>query len=149
MDVSITITGNLGTEVDYKATENFSRASFRMACTPRLRRGDTWIDGYTTWMNVECTNRLADNVRDSLSKGDPVIVFGKLRTRVWESEGARHEKLVVEASAIGHDLGRGTSAFTRVAFARQPDDAAQAGDQNADGDDRIADHEREPVAVPA
>ena len=81
MDAYITVSGNLGTDVEHRATDNYSRASFRLASTPRIRRGDDWIDGHTTWVNIECTNRLADNARDSLAKGDPVVVFGRLRTR--------------------------------------------------------------------
>ena len=136
MDAFITVSGNLGTDIDYRATDTFSRASFRMACTPRIRRGDDWVDGHTTWVNIECGNRLADNARDSLSKGDPVVVFGKLRTKVWESEGTRHERMVIEATSIGHDLTRGTSEFTRVLSARQPDDTAETGDAIADGSPR-------------
>lgn len=131
MDAYITVSGNLGTDVEHRATDNYSRASFRLASTPRIRRGDDWIDGHTTWVNIECTNRLADNARDSLAKGDPVVVFGRLRTKVWESEGTKHERMVIEASSIGHDLSRGTSAFTRIAWARQPEEADPGRD---DGD---------------
>ena len=128
MDAYITVSGNLGTDVEHRATDNYSRASFRLASTPRIRRGDDWIDGHTTWVNIECTNRLADNARDSLAKGDPVVVFGRLRTKVWESEGTKHERMVIEASSIGHDLSRGTSKFTRNPVridADEDDDAEQ------------------------
>ncbi|NLA29583.1 MAG: single-stranded DNA-binding protein [Propionibacterium sp.] len=133
MDAFITVSGNLGTDVDYRATDTFSRASFRIASTPRIRRADEWVDGHTTWVNVECGNRLADNARDSLVKGDPVVVFGRLRTKIWESGGTKHERMVIEASSIGHDLTRGTSQFTRSLSARQTDDPVQAGDGMADG----------------
>ena len=42
-----------------------------------------------------------------------MVVTGRLRTRVWESQGTKHERMVIEASSIGHDLSRGTSRFTR------------------------------------
>ncbi|MGB3955500.1 MAG: single-stranded DNA-binding protein [Brooklawnia sp.] len=113
MDATITVTGNLGTDVEYHQGDGFSKANFRMASTPRLRRGQEWVDGYTTWLNVECSNRIADNVRDSLAKGDPVVVCGRLRTRVWEAQGTKHERMVIEAHSIGHDLSRGTTQFLR------------------------------------
>lgn len=121
MEAHITVTGNLGTDVEFRAFETFSRASFRLACTPRIRRGNAWTDGTTTWINIECANRIAENAHESLAKGDPVIVTGRLRTRVWESDGAKHEKLVVEATSIGHDLGRGTSQFTKAAPVERAD----------------------------
>ncbi len=118
MDAHITVSGNLGTEVEHRSGDGYSRASFRLASTPRLRRGQEWVDGHTTWVTVECSNRVADNARDSLAKGDPVVVFGKLRTHIWVTEGVRNERLVVEASSLGHDLSRGTSQFTRTPVAR-------------------------------
>ena len=102
-----------------------------LASTPRIRRGDDWIDGHTTWVNIECSNRLADNARDSLAKGDPVVVFGRLRTKVWESEGTKHERMVIVASSIGHDLSRGSTAFPRFAWPRQREEADPERD---DGD---------------
>ena len=128
MDAIITVSGNLGADVEFHKGDGFSKASFRIACTPRLRRGQDWVDGHTTWLNIECSNRIADNVRDSLTKGDPVVVTGRLRTRVWESQGTKHERMVIEASSIGHDLSRGTSKFTRNLVrldADEDDDAEQ------------------------
>lgn len=128
MDAIITVSGNLGTEVEFRAFDGFSRANFRMACTPRIRRGNDWIDGHTTWINVECANRIAENARDSLTKGDPVVVSGRLRTRIWEAEGTKHERMVVEASSIGHDLARGTTQFVKS----QPVERAEAEQPMAD-----------------
>ena len=113
MDALITVSGNLGTEVEYRAGDGWSIASFRLACTPRLRRNNTWVDGNTTWLSIEGYNRLADNLRDSLAKGDPVVVTGRLRTKSWQSEGTRHERVVIAAESIGHDLSRGTTRFTK------------------------------------
>lgn len=136
MDAFITVSGNLGTEVDHRSGDGYSRASFRLACTPRLRRGQEWVDGHTTWITVECSNRTADNARDSLAKGDPVVVAGRLRTHVWVTDGERYERLVVEASSIGHDMSRGTSQFCRTPLAREVvvDQQAQA---EADEDEEV------------
>jgi single-stranded DNA-binding protein len=55
------------------------------------------------------------NVLESLKRGDPVMVFGKLRTQEWVKDDQRHSRFVVEATAIGHDLSRGVAAFTKRA----------------------------------
>lgn len=144
MDAIITVSGNLGTDVDYRNTQGYSWANFRLACTPRIRRGDEWVDGHTTWVNVDCGGRIADNVRDSLVKGDPVVVTGRLRTKVWESEGTRHERVVIEANCLGHDLSRGVSQFNRTPLgpATQATGQDEAGG-STEGDDDLA--ESQPV----
>ncbi|MDR1212705.1 MAG: single-stranded DNA-binding protein [Propionibacteriaceae bacterium] len=116
MDISITLTGRLGGEVDLKTTRSgVPMASFRLGSTPRIRRDDAWTDGLTTWISVVCYRALAENAAQSLSKGDPVMVEGRLRTSAWtDPQGDRHERLVVEASAIGHDLSWGTSLYRRA-----------------------------------
>jgi len=109
------MTGYVGSEIEYRQVrEDLVFASFRLACTPRLRRGGEWSDGETTWIGVTCSRTLADNVRDSIAKGDPVVVVGKLRTSRWkDDQGVPRERLVLEAQVVGHDLSRGVTAFTK------------------------------------
>ncbi|HET7724282.1 MAG TPA: single-stranded DNA-binding protein [Propionibacteriaceae bacterium] len=116
MEMAVTMTGNVGSEVEHRVTRTgLATASFRMACTPRVYKDGEWHDQATTWIGVECFRGLADNVASSLGKGEPVVVQGRLRTRSWtDTNGALHERLVIEATTIGHDLNRGTSAFRRV-----------------------------------
>ena len=85
-----------------------------MASTPRYRKNSDWVDGNTTWLTVTCWRNLAEHAARSIRKGDPVIVIGKLRTNVWKGEEAVVERLILEATTIGHDLSRGTSVFSRV-----------------------------------
>lgn len=101
MEAQVHITGYAGTEVEARGNGNVS--AFRLACTPRIRTKGGWSDGNTTWIEVACFRTL----------GDPVLVVGKLRTNVWEKDGQTHERLVLEADTVGHDLNRGTSAFRR------------------------------------
>ena len=83
------------------------------SCTPRVRTKGEWGDGNTTWIEVSCFRALAEHVASSIRKGDPVVVIGRLRTNAWEKDGQSHERLVLEAETIGHDLNRGTAAFRR------------------------------------
>ncbi|MEL4357013.1 MULTISPECIES: single-stranded DNA-binding protein [unclassified Luteococcus] len=113
-DALITLTGNVGTDVEFTQGEGWQLARFRLACTPRRLREGAWVDTETTWIGITAWGRTAENMKTSLSKGDPVLVTGKLRTNAWiDKEGIRHERLVVEATALGHDLTRGRSEFTR------------------------------------
>lgn len=114
MDINVSLSGNVGTAVDYTSGDGYSFASFRLATTPRVRRNAEWSDGETTWITVEVSNRTADNARASINKGDPVLVIGRLRTKRWQGrDGEQRERLVLTALALGHDLSRGTSQFNR------------------------------------
>lgn len=114
-DTFVTIQGWVGSEVTHRETSQGNVATIRVASTPRIRkRGGEWVDGETTWYSVTCWRSLADNVRDSVRKGDAVIVHGRFRADVWErADGERSTSYVVDAIVVGHDLTRGKSSFVR------------------------------------
>ena len=115
-DCTITVRGWLGGDVDLRRAGDVPVASFRLACTPRRfnRRTETWSDGATQWYTVTCWRSLADNVAHSLRRGDPVVVQGRLDMRKYvNSQGIEVEAMEIDATAVGHDLARGTSQFTR------------------------------------
>jgi single-strand DNA-binding protein len=111
----VTFQGWVGNDVVYRETKDGPVANLRVGSTPRIRkRGGTWADGSTTWFSVSCWRSLADNVRESVKKGDPVVVHGRMRADVWErQDGQLSTTYVVDAQYVGHDLTRGTSAFLR------------------------------------
>ncbi|MCC9306323.1 single-stranded DNA-binding protein [Kitasatospora sp. RB6PN24] len=110
----VTMIGNVASPVQYGQTAGgIPMANFRLASTERRydRGRAEWVDGDTLWVTVLAWRGLASNVVSSLGKGDPVVVSGRLRVREWEDEGKRRSVVEIDARAIGHDLGRGTSAF--------------------------------------
>lgn len=146
MDAQVNLTGWVGGPVESRPTRNgTASASFRLGSTPRIRRNGEWVDGETTWLTVTCFRSLAENVATSLGKGDPVVVAGKLRTQSWTKDGERHERLVLEAVTIGHDLTKGTSAFSRserTASDDPSDLAAEVGELIASVESTARDGER-------
>lgn len=113
-DTFVTFHGWVGNEVTHRDPNGVSVANFRVASTPRIKKKGEWRDGDTTWYSVSAWRGLADNIRDSVKKGDAVLVHGRLRSETWKREdGQMSSTLVVEASFVGHDLSRGTSVFTR------------------------------------
>ena len=116
-DSTITIRGWLGADVTQRQVGDVSVASFRLACTPRKynRRTDTWSDGLTQWYTVTAWRALADNCAASLRRGDPVVVHGRLETRTFvNANNVEVLSFEIDAVHVGHDLSRGTSAFTRT-----------------------------------
>ena len=125
-DTFVTFHGWVGGEVAYRSPKGVGVANFRIATTPRLKRNGDWIDGETTWYSVTAWRTLAENIRDSVRKGDAVIVHGRLRSDSWKREdGQVSTSLVVDASFVGHDLTRGTSTFTRSARPERADGDTQ------------------------
>lgn len=112
----VTFQGWVGNEVVHRETPQGNVANFRVGSTPRIRkRNGDWVDGPTSWFSVTCWRTLADHVRDSVRKGEPVLVHGRLRADVWEREdGQSSVTYVVEASYVGHDLTRGTAVFVKA-----------------------------------
>ncbi len=88
----------------------------RVGTTPRYRDGATgeWRDAETSYYNVSCWSRLADHVRASLRKGDPVIVKGRFRTSSFEDKnGQLRTSIEITADTVGHDLSRGPANYMR------------------------------------
>ena len=141
MDAQIWMTGNVGSEVEYRQVrDDLAFASFRLACTPRTRKAGDWVDGETTWIAVSCSRSLAEHVKSSVGKGDPVIVVGRLRTTRWtDAQGVDQERMIIEATSIGHDLTRGTAAFRKairpVVEEVSVSDLVAATEAQADADD--------------
>jgi single-strand DNA-binding protein len=120
-DVTICVTGNVVNPVELRFTKAGEPvASFRIAAgTRRFDRGaERWIDGDTHYFTVSCWRGLAHNVVQSVTKGMPVIVQGRLRSREVERPCEGHAHVVryldIEAYSVGPDLSRGTAVFTRV-----------------------------------
>ncbi|MBB2924924.1 single-stranded DNA-binding protein [Cellulomonas cellasea] len=112
--------------------------TFRMASTRRWfdRERGTWVDGRTEWFTVKAWRGAARNVAESLRKGDPVLVHGRLSTDEWSTaDGEPRTSLVLDAIAIGPDLAFGTARYMRTIHSSTADPAADsAGDEARDGD---------------
>jgi len=116
-EIQVTVRGNVTSEPrQVRFDDGNTVTSFRLASNARRYDARTreWIDAGTTFVNVNCRRGMAGNVANSLAKGQPVLVTGKLRERVWEKEGRSGRTLEIEADGLGHDLAWGTTQFARV-----------------------------------
>ena len=101
---TITTTGIIATDPRHVVTsEGLAITSFRLAATQRYfdRKANAFVDGETNWYTVTAFRGLAINAVISLTKGDRLLVRGRLRIREW-SDGERSGRVVeIEADAIG------------------------------------------------
>ena len=97
--------------------------SFRLASS--FRRFDVekqaWVSSDTNWYTVSGFRKLAENSANSLSKGDRVLVSGKLKIRDWDNGERSGTSVEIEADAIGHDLTFGTTSFERTGQPEEED----------------------------
>jgi single-strand DNA-binding protein len=122
----VTLAGYVATEPHYKTiNDEIPHVTMRVAWTTRYRDRETgeWRDGKTSFANVNCWRKLANNVVSSLRKGQAIVVMGRLQVRDFDDrEGKRRIAVDIEADAIGHDLYRGVAHFQRTF--RSPGEAA-------------------------
>ncbi|CAB5019894.1 unannotated protein [freshwater metagenome] len=126
MQSTVTLSGNVVTDVTLRSTTGGSVANFRMAVSNGYfdKRTQQYVER-TTFLNVSAWRQLGENVAASLVKGHPVVVVGRLRQREFEREGQRITVVEVDADAVGHDLSRGEGTFRRNTRGPQTSDLAQ------------------------
>ncbi|GAA3621764.1 single-stranded DNA-binding protein [Streptomyces chitinivorans] len=116
-ETTVTVVGNAASAVEARTTASgHPVARLRLATTVRRydeQRGG-WTDAYTSFYTVWAFRGLAENLAASVVVGEPLVVQGRLRVQQGERDGKRWTSAEIEATAVGHDLARGTSSFRRV-----------------------------------
>ena len=116
-DIITTVIGNAVTDVSLRTTSTgASVASFRIASNSRRfdKSTNTWIEQDPSYLSITAWSQLAENVALSVHKGQALVVTGKLKVRQWQDADKSGTNVEIDAIAIGHDLNRGTSEFTKV-----------------------------------
>ena len=100
---TVIIEGNVGKDPVIKFTKTGKAfASFSVAVTDRVKEGDDWVDGPTTWFNVTAWNWLAEGVADNVTKGSKVLITGKFKMDEWtDNDGVLRTTPSVTADSVG------------------------------------------------
>lgn len=126
-EIVTTLVGNLGADPELRFTSNsVPVAKFRMANTPRKREGDKFVNAEPTWVTVTCWRDMAQNVAESLHRGDRVVAHGTLENREYtDKDGNKRTSLELNAWALGPDLTFRTATIG--------DNAGDSGKQRSGG----------------
>lgn len=107
-DTPITLVGNLVADPELRYTPSGSAVTnFRVASTPRRfdSQSNQWVDGEALFLACNVWRAAAENVANSLTKGDRVIVTGRLRQRSYDTrDGERRTVFEVQADEVGPSL---------------------------------------------
>ena len=126
MSESFTVSGLVATTPRHLVTqEGLPITSFRLASSKRRfdRTKKIWVDGETNWFTINLFRQLAINSASSISKGDRIVVSGRLKVRDWDNGERSGTSVEIEADSLGHDLVWGTTQFSRTVLVREdPED---------------------------
>lgn len=123
MSASITLTGRLVADPELKfAASGIAILKARVVTSGRKKTDNGWEDVDTTFWSVSAFRQLAENVAESLSKGDEVIVVGKVKQREYQTaEGEKRSVTEVTADAFGPNLRSATARPNRISRSQASD----------------------------
>lgn len=114
----IAIVGNLGKDPEMKQSQNGGKcyAKFSVSWSERQKDANgNFFDGPTVWIQCTAFGRVAENLANSLAKGDRVIVTGNMRLEEWQSNHGPSQVMTMMVDAVGPDLTFATAQVMRNA----------------------------------
>src|SRR3954467_9322584 len=117
-DTVITVVGNVTDDPELRFTPaGAAVANFTVASTPRSfdRQSNEWKDGDTLFLRCSVWRQAAENVAESLHRGNRVIVQGRLRQRSFETrEGEKRTVIELEVDEVGPSLKFATAKISKT-----------------------------------
>jgi len=114
----ITIIGNLTNDPELRFTPSGAAvANFTVASTPRTfdRQSNEWKDGETLFMRCSVWREAAENIAESLQRGNRVLVTGRLKSRSYETkEGEKRTVVELEVDEVGPSLRYANAKVNKV-----------------------------------
>ncbi len=129
---AVTVTGNLTADPELRFTPSGAAvANFTVASTPRIfdKNSNEWKDGEPLFLRCSVWRQAAENVAELLTKGDRVVVAGRLRQRCYETkEGEKRTVVELDVDDCGVSL-KFASATPNRGQRSQPGQAADPWSQ--------------------
>ena len=86
----------------------------RLAVSSPVTPGDWAGERRTDYYDSTAFGSLAENIVDSLRKGDRVVVSGRPEVRTWTGDdGVEHKEKGIVAESVGADLRWATAVIAR------------------------------------
>lgn len=129
--------GNLTRDPDLKALPSgINVASFSLATNRRTKRDGQWVD-QPEFHNVVTFGKTAELVSQYLKKGSSLLVEGRLQTRSWEKDGAKHfrTEIVAERVQFGPRRDHAAPAKSKPAAQKEPEGTIEYPEEDIDVND--------------
>ena len=117
-DTVITVVGNAVADPELRFTpSSVAVCNLRIASTPRRfdKQRNEWVDDPALFLAVTCWKQHAENVAESVKRGDRLIVQGKLVQRQFEKkDGTRGSSYEIADAEIAVSLLRATATVQKA-----------------------------------
>lgn len=104
----VSMEGRLTADPDLRfSPSGVAVGSFRLAANSRKKNEQgEWVDDRVLFLDVVCFKQLAENVAESLRKGDLAMVTGRMSLDQWEDSqtGEKRSKASLAANSVGLSL---------------------------------------------
>lgn len=131
-ETTVTIVGNLTSDPELRLTQTgIAVTNITVASTPRSydRQAGEWKDGEALFMRCSIWRQPAEHAAESLSRGDRVIVTGRLRPHSYETAaGEKRTTIEVDVEDIGPSLRYATTKTNKVQREHGNNSAPATGD---------------------
>jgi len=128
MRTTITFEGNLADDPQVRFTPSGKQITeiTVLVNERRLNGAGEWVDGEPTRHVVKAFKTLAENIAESLGKGDRVFVHGIITTEAWTDTetGDKRTAQRVLAEIVGPSLRWATSRVTKTTRTLATEDAS-------------------------
>lgn len=129
----LTVIGNLTDDPELTFTPSGAAvANFTVASTPRTldRQTNEWKDGNPLFIRCSVWRQVAENVAESLQKGQQVIVHGALNIRNYErKDGSKGTSVEMNVYEVGPSLRFATAKVTKATRSGGGGGGGQSGGQ--------------------
>jgi single-strand DNA-binding protein len=128
----ITVIGNLTADPELRFTPSGAAvANFTVASTPRTfdKASGEYKDGDPLFLRCNVWRQPAEHAAESLSRGDRVVVVGRLRQRSFETrEGEKRTVVELEVDEVGPSLRYATAKVEKASRSSGQPSSQPGGD---------------------
>src|SRR5271169_1255218 len=96
----IILIGNTTKDVEVRYTQSGTPiATISLAVNSKFKKGDAMVEE-VLFINVTVFGKQAESCGQYLSKGNPVLIEGRLRENKWEKDGEKKSRMEVIANTV-------------------------------------------------
>jgi single-strand DNA-binding protein len=113
----LTMEGRVAAEPELRFTPGGKAVcELALVANDRVKQGDgSWADGEAFWLRATCWEQLAENVVNSVEKGDLVVAIGKVYTDEYEDkEGNKRRQTRMKAYSVSVPLRFAEAKVQRI-----------------------------------
>ena len=97
---TVVLSGTVGNDLELKTTQGgYKILNFSLAVNKTKKENDKWVK-VTDWFSITCWGGKAEYISNFAKKGSKINVHGQLETQVWEKDGKKQYKVIINATEV-------------------------------------------------